>query len=248
MKAMILAAGLGTRLKEITQTTPKCLVEAGGMTMLERTIRALKAADVDFVVVNLHYLSEKVVEFFSSNQFDEVSVNFSHEHDLLGTGGGIQHASRFFDDCDCFIVHNADVFSSIDLKAVVKRHREAGALATLVVMERRSSRTLLFDHSGQLVGWKTGDKVEPEGLSLDGLKERAFTGIQVISPGIFSYMAGETAPFSIISSYMKAASQGERILEYDATGSTWIDVGTVEKLEEFRSVIESSDNGPKNFS
>ncbi len=240
MKAMILAAGLGTRLKEITQAIPKCLVEAGGLTMIEHTIFALRKAGVDFVVINLHYLAERVLEFFSSKRFEGISINFSHEEDLLGTGGGLLNAAQFFQDCDAFVVHNADVYSTVDLASAIRRHRESKAIATLIVMEHESSRTLLFDRHGQLAGWRTEERIEPAGLPLADLSETAFTGIQILSPEIFPVLSDEKPPFSIISSYMKAAARGMSIKSYHVPSNAfWIDVGTPEKLRELQAFMES---------
>ena len=234
MKAMILAAGLGTRLGAITQTTPKCLVEAGGATLLEHTFRALKSAGVTGVIINLYHLAEEVLDFVSAHPPEGLDVRFSVEHELLGTGGGILRASHFFEDVDLFIVHNADVYSTVDVPAMIERHRSAGALATLAVMERTSSRPLFFDRSNRLVGWRNGDEVHPAGLATEPLREYGFTGIHVISRELLPVLAGEKPPFSIITSYMKAAESGGKIIGCPVTGSYWIDAGTPERLEELR--------------
>ncbi|NMC62760.1 MAG: NTP transferase domain-containing protein [SAR324 cluster bacterium] len=237
MKAMILAAGLGTRLKGITEHTPKCLVQAGGLTMIEHTIHALQSAGVSSIIINTSYLSEKVLDFFAKHKYENIEIVFSYEKELLGTGGGLLKASAFFWEVDSFIVHNADVYSTIDLKKVIKKHEDNRALATLVVMDRPTSRPLLFS-DGKLVGWKIENEAVKYGLNIDpNVHPYAFSGIQVLSNEIFSFLAEEQTPFSIITSYLKASERGALVQAYLEKDAFWIDMGTPERLQELRDYL-----------
>lgn len=237
MKAMILAAGLGTRLRGITQHTPKCLVEAGGMTMLEHTMMALKRAGVTSVIINIHHFAESIVDFVSEHGIEGLDVQFSRERDLLGTGGGLLNAASFFRDSEIFIVHNADIFSTVDLSRVLDRHSASGALATLVVMECPTSRPLYFSRDGMLSGWRTEEEIHPAGLCTEDLKECSFCGIQVVSRELLPVLAEEKPPFSIISSYMKASMRGEPVLSFPVEKDYWIDAGTPENLQALRAYL-----------
>lgn len=240
MKAMIFAAGLGSRLGEITRTTPKCLVRAGGKSMLEYVVERLKAAGVDHVVINLFHLGEQIEEFVREKDSFGIRVDFSREETLLGTGGGLKKAAGFFAGDESFFVHNADVYCDLDLKILAGAHAGSGALATLVMMERQSSRCLLFDSHGQLAGWEgTKESGETDLISEDPVLTRlAFSGIQMVSPRIFAYMRDEEEKFSIIRSYMKAARAGEKVVSCVMKDAWWIDVGKPETLEQLRLHLE----------
>lgn len=238
MKAMILAAGLGTRLGETTKTIPKCLVEAGGKTMLERVVERLKAAGVSEFVINLHHLADSVREFVKRRDCFGVSIEFSYEDDLLDTGGAVRKALTLLGDED-FFLHNSDVYCDADLAAFADWHRSRGALASLCVMQRESSRLLLFDEAGRLCGWENPLKSQS-----DTVPERApcarlaFSGIQLISPRIVDYMLDEAPAFSIIRSYMRAARAGEDVAAYRIDDSYWLDMGSPDKLAELRRKLE----------
>lgn len=235
MKAMILAAGLGTRLGEITKTKPKCLVEVGGKSMIEHTLDALLRAGIKDVVINLFHLGEQVREYCSSLSCPGLTLHFSPENKLLGTGGGLLHAKDFFGEDEDVIVHNADIYSSIDLGEMFRMHREKKSLATLAVMSRPSRRTLFFDARNNLSGWRTDQRQEVDAGG--DLREYAFCGVQVVSMRLLKWLREETPPFSIITSYMKAAAEGEKVEAFPVDGSFWIDVGTPEKLEELRALV-----------
>lgn len=239
MKAMVFAAGLGTRLGAISRTTPKCLVDVGGQPMLEIVLRRLAAAGVTEAVVNVHYLREQVEEFLKSRALP-LTVHISPETELLGTGGGLKHARRFLDSGAPFFVHNADVFSEIDLAALYRAHR-SDAAATLAVMQRSTSRALLFSTDGVLVGWENGDGsrdiIAPAGPSAE---RWAFSGIQVVSPAIFEYLERDTGDFSIIRTYMHVARSGGAVRAFQMGEAFWIDVGTPEKLEALRVRMEGA--------
>ncbi len=238
MKAMILAAGFGSRLGEITRTTPKCLVDIRGKTMIELVINQLIGVGVTSLVINIHYLAEKVREYFEKNNNFGLDVVFSYEPVLLGTGGGIKNVeSHFLGDLP-FFVHNADIYSEIDLSALLSRHHREDAVATLAVMERKTSKPLVFDSRDQLIGWESKENSKGEVLPNNSSPVRkAFSGIQVLSPKIFQYMRDSHGEFSSIGTFMKASRDGARIVGHDVGGAYWIDVGTPTKLEELRSRI-----------
>ena len=236
MKAMLFAAGLGTRLKPLTDTTPKCLVQAGGKTLLEHSLDALIRAGVDEVVINVHHLREQVIEAVGS--FDlPLKLHVSIEQDLLETGGGLLFAADHFRDEDAFLVCNSDIYSELDLGKLVSTHRERGSLATLAVANRETSRYLRFDEQGHLCGWENRRSGEEISWNDASYETWAFNGIQVMSGDIFSYMAGRGKKFSTIPVYLDAARAGEAIGHHPMDGIYWMDVGTIEKLESLRGYL-----------
>src|SRR5512137_3047768 len=160
MKAMILAAGVGSRLRPLTDGTPKALIDVGGVPMIEHVIRRLTAAGVTEIVVNLFHLGDQIVDFLASRGNFGLRIEFTREAKLLDTGGGLKNAAWFFDDGRPFFLHNVDVLSEIDLGALLRRHRDVRALATLAVQSRPSSRRLLFDNGGRLCGRESPEGVE----------------------------------------------------------------------------------------
>jgi NDP-sugar pyrophosphorylase family protein len=232
MKAMILAAGLGTRLRPFTLNRPKALVEVAGIPLLEWAIR--KAANAGFmdIIVNVHHFADQVIGFIQDKEWGEVSISISDERDqLLETGGGLKKAKWFFDESQPFLLMNADIICSIDLGKVMDWHLKNNAIATLVVRERKSSRHFLIDPKGyQLAGWKNSGTGEIRmGISKrNNLVEMAFSGIQILNPSIFELMDREGA-FSIIDVYLDLA-RNRRIFAFPDTESDWLDVGTPEKL------------------
>ncbi len=159
MQAMILAAGLGTRLKPITDEMPKALVEINGKTLLEIAIRNLIENDFRRIVINVHHFSDKVKDFINKNTF-AADIFISDESDLLlDTGGGIKHAQKFFDDSP-ILVHNVDIISNLNLKEFYQFHLSDDALASLVVSNRESNRYLLFNDENILCGWQDVKKDE----------------------------------------------------------------------------------------
>ena len=238
MKAMILAAGLGTRLGGITAAQPKCLVDVGGRPILAYVVDALTRAGATELVINLHYCGDQIRKWVKSHV--ELPTSFSEEPELLGTGGGIKQARKYLDGQDPFIVHNGDVYSEFNLTALLKAHNSNAALATLAVMQRQTSRPLLFDASSKaLVGWSTPKAGEHKISAVKNPLPLAFSGIQVLSPDIFTWMENQTAPFSSIETYMEAATKGEVVLAHDYSGYYWIDMGTPEKLEELRARLRA---------
>ena len=236
MKAMILAAGIGSRLRPLTEEIPKALVEVGGVPMIERVIQRLAAAGVSAVVVNLFHFGERIAEFLVARGNFGLRIEFSREAELLDTGGGLKNAAWFFDDDRPFFLHNVDVLSDIDLQALLRFHQRGGGLATLAVQRRPSSRQLVFDRDGRLCG-----RVSPGGAEwargpVSDADRFAFTGIQVIEPAIFPRVT-ETGAFPITRTYLRLAGEGEPIVAYRADESYWQDIGSPEKLERARERV-----------
>jgi mannose-1-phosphate guanylyltransferase len=233
MKAMILAAGLGTRLRPLTNDRPKALVEVAGRTMLEITLRRLASFGIRDVIVNVHHFADLVVEYLTKNDNFGMRIEISHEDILLDTGGGLKKAAWFFHEDDSqepFILHNVDVISTIDLRRMVQSHNESGALATLAVQKRETSRYLLFDPQKQLCGRRAGRDQNPEIVRPSAeLEALAFSGIHVISPRLLS-MISEGGIFSIIATYLRLAGQGENISAFRADEYYWRDLGKPENV------------------
>jgi len=227
---MVLAAGLGTRLRPLTDDRPKALVEIGGHALLEIALRRLGAFGVTEVMVNAHHFADKVVEFLNAHDNFGMRIEVSREDVLLDTGGGLKMAAHFFLGGDApFLVHNVDVISTIDLGAVVRFHEEHGALATLAVQRRESSRLLLFDERGELCGRRVRGAEDEMARPGEDAQALAFSGIHVLSPRIFARMT-EDGAFSIVAAYLRLAAEGERILAFRADGCYWRDLGRPESL------------------
>lgn len=237
MRGMILAAGLGTRLRPLTDERPKALVEVGGRTLLEITLSRLRAFGVHEVIINAHHFADRVVDYLIANNNFGMDVEVSREEVLLDTGGGLKKAAHFFlDDSsrgdEPFIVHNVDVVSTIDLGQMVKFHREHQALATLAVQDRETSRYLLFDEQLRLCGRRSGREGSPELVRpAQQAQALAFSGIHVISPRLLSMITEEGA-FSIITTYLRLAAQGERIIAFRADKYYWRDLGRPENIRQ----------------
>ncbi len=233
MKAMILAAGVGSRLRPITDEIPKALIDVGGAPMIERVIGRLKSAGVTALVVNLFHLGDHIVEFLVSKGDFGLRIDFTREAELLDTGGGLKNAAWFFDDGRPFFLHNVDVLSDIDFEGLLRFHHKVGALATLAVQSRPGSRQLVFDRDGRLCGRESPAGVEWARGPVSGVERLAFTGIHVIDPAIFPKMI-ETGAFPITRTYLRLAGEGERIIAYRADGRYWQDIGSPKKLEQAR--------------
>lgn len=230
MKAMILAAGLGTRLKPLTDDRPKALVEIGGITLLEHTIAKLIDSGFDEIVINVHHFSEMLTSFISSKDFG-VKIHISDESDkLMDTGGGIVKAMQFLDGDEPFLVHNVDIITDIDLNLLYSSHRQSVALSTLAVGKRESSRVFLFDSNMNLSGWQnnlTGKKIIPDSTR-QPLTEYAFSGIHVISPSFFNLITSK-GPFSIVDAYLSLCCRNS-IKGYDVSNNFVLDVGKPQSI------------------
>ena len=231
MKAMILAAGLGTRLRPLTEICPKALVEVAGRTPLEITLSRLRDCGVGEVIVNVHHFADMVVAYLRARENFGMKIEVSREDILLDTGGGLKKAAWFFlRDPSPFILHNVDVVSTIDLGSMVRYHIENHALATLAVQHRESSRQLLFDEHLQLCGRRMRRDQKTEWARTSQVAEElAFCGIHVISPALLTMMS-EEGVFSIIKTYLRLAGQGEKLLAFRADEFYWRDLGTPESL------------------
>ncbi len=235
---MILAAGIGSRLRPLTDRIPKALIEVGGVPMIERVIRRLRSAGVTEIVVNLFHLGDRIVDFLASKRHFGLRIEFSREAALLDTGGGLKNAAWFFDDGQPFFLHNVDVLSAIDLDGLRRFHQEAGALATLAVQARPSTRALLFDAGERLCGREAPEGVEWAKGPVAGHARLAFTGIHVIDPAIFLRMT-ETGVFSINRTYLRLAAEGAPIVACRVDGQPWHDIGSPERLERAREYAAS---------
>jgi len=231
VRAMILAAGLGTRLRPLTDNRPKALVEVGGRTLLEITLARLRSFGITDVIVNTHHFASLVPEYLERNKNFGMNVAISHEEILLDTGGGLKKAAYFFleksgNSDEPFLLHNVDVISTIDLGRMLQFHTDHHPLATLAVQERKTSRYLLFQQDSKLCGRRSGpdstiELVRPS----QNVQALAFCGIHIISPRFLSMLTEEGA-FSIITSYLRLAALGQKILGFRAGEYYWRDLGT----------------------
>ena len=216
MEGFILAAGLGTRLRPLTNDRPKALVEINGVTLLERTIRRLEAANVKHIVVNVHHFADKVIDFIKSHTW-QAAIDISDERELLlDTGGGLKKAAALFSGRENVLVHNVDILSDIDLQDLERHHKEQKNLVTLCVSRRQTKRMLEFDVEGRLVGRAD------EGL--------AFSGISVVSPELFALLPEADHPYPVIDEYIRLSHEGYRIGSYVHSPDHWLDVGKPETL------------------
>jgi mannose-1-phosphate guanylyltransferase len=237
MRAMVLAAGLGTRLRPLTNDRPKALVEIGGRSLLEITLARLASLGVGDVIINVHHFADLVIQYLKTKNNFGLHVEISREELLLDTGGGLKKASWFFLQDpnrldEPFVLHNVDVVSTIDFQRLLNFHNENRALATLAVQERESSRFLLFDEQGELCGRRIGRDHEPELVrSTPNLQALAFSGIHMISPRLLTNMT-EEGVFSIIATYLRLAGKGEKILAFRADEYYWRDLGKLDDLRQ----------------
>ena len=230
MKAMIFAAGLGTRLRPLTNDRPKALVEIGGKTMLERVIVKLAEAGFDDITINIHHFGEKIIDFLEKNNNFGLNVHISDER---------------LDGDEPFLVHNADILTNIDLLAMYQRHVESGAMATLLVKDRKTSRYFVFDDDYRLQGWinkSTGETRPEQFVHREGMHELAFGGIHVISPSIFqeleSYSKGQPK-FSVTPFYVDECHNHVIKGYVQDAPYTWLDVGKPETLKEAEDEVKN---------
>ncbi len=237
MKAMVLAAGMGTRLRPLTDHLPKALVEIGGRTLLEITLTRLREFGVREVIVNVHHFAGAILDFLKANDNFGMRIEVSREEVLLDTGGGLKKAGWFFLEDgkgteEPFLLHNVDVISTIDFQRMVRRQNESRALATLAVQERDTSRHLLFNEQLQLCGRRIMREQKDELVRVaEGLEALAFTGIHVISPRLLTLMK-EEGVFSIIDSYLRLAGEGENIIGFRADDYYWRDLGKLDQVQQ----------------
>jgi NDP-sugar pyrophosphorylase family protein len=237
MKAMVLAAGLGTRLRPLTDTRPKALVEINGRSFLEITLTRLKQFGVRDVIINVHHFADMVVEYLKAHDNFGMHIEVSREEVLLDTGGGLKKAAWFFlqDPAEVdepFLLHNVDVISTIDFREMLDVHKSGKALATLAVQDRETSRNLLFNEENRLCGRRSGKDGKQEIVRASSdLRARAFCGIHVISPRLLT-MIRKDGVFSIIDTYLHLAGGGEKILAFNADRYYWRDLGRPNDLKQ----------------
>ena len=239
MKALVFAAGLGTRLRPLTNDRPKALVEVGGRTMLEHVITHLASAGVDDITINIHHFGEKIIEFLAKKSNFGLNIHISDERDLLlDTGGGLLKARPFLDGDEPFIVHNADVLTDLDLKAMYEFHVAHQALSTILVKPRQTQRYFLFNPECRLRGWvnKATGETKPSGYVYNPtqVEALAFGCVHVISPTIFDalekYSVQKGKVFSIAPFYAEMCHQYEFYGYQQKEDYKWLDVGKPETL------------------
>lgn len=226
MEGFILAAGLGTRLRPLTNDRPKALVEVDGVTLLERTIRRLESAGINHIVINVHHFADKVIDFVNTHTW-QARTDISDERDLLlDTGGALKHAAPLFSGRDNILIHNVDILSDLDLQAVERHHRSEGNLVTLCVSRRQTKRLLAFDEHMRL-----------RGRADEGL---AFSGISIVSPELFALLPEADRPYPVIDEYIRLSQAGHRIGAYLHDPAHWLDVGKPETLKQAEQWTVSS--------
>jgi|WetSurSiteA1Bulk_404760.scaffolds.fasta_scaffold00024_24 NDP-sugar pyrophosphorylase family protein len=238
MKAMILAAGMGTRLLPLTQNKPKALIEVQGVSLLEHTIRYLKHHGIQEIVINIHHHAEQIVDFIHKNGSFGLRMEFSDETDeLLDTGGGLYKARWFFDDNKPFILVTSDVITDLNLQEMCVFHNKASSLATLAVKRRKSSRDFLFDKVFRLCGWQSNTTGETRIVRpVNDPIRLAFSTVHVISPDIFDYIT-ERGRFSIIDVYLRLAVT-HPIMGFEHDSSLWFECGRIENLDSLNQTPE----------
>ncbi len=239
---MIFAAGLGTRLKPLTDERPKALVEVGKISLLERCILNLISFGVTEIIVNIHHFGEQIINFIAEKHFSIPICISDERQQLLDTGGGLKRAMTFFDTQEPFFVHNVDIISNINLHEMYAQHKQSKAIATLAVRERQSYRYLLIDEKQELCGrinLKTDSRTIIKDKHCQQLQPVAFSGIQVISPAIFKYMPTENV-FSIIDLYLQIPAT-EKIATYKHQYGFWMDMGKIEDIATLEAQLLSHD-------
>ncbi|HBL76960.1 MAG: hypothetical protein A2W90_19690 [Bacteroidetes bacterium GWF2_42_66] len=247
MRAMLFAAGLGTRLQAVTANRPKALVEVAGKPLLEHAVNYLKSFGIREGVINVHHFADRIIEFLHERNNFGIDLKISDERDLLlETGGGLKKAAPLFPGNEPIILYNVDIFSNLDLNRLLSYHLQEKALATLAVRKRKTSRYLLFDRQFQLSGWKdvrSGEIKISRPASIDESEEFAFSGIHIVNPEIFSLII-EEGKFSIIDLYLRLA-QNQTIKAFTDDSEMWFDLGKPEQLAEAERMIKTFRNNEK---
>jgi len=238
-KAMVFAAGRGTRLGELGRNTPKALIEVAGVPMLERILKALSSCGIQEVVINLHHLGHKIREYLDEEKSFGLTIHYSEEKDLLDTGGGLKRAASYFDDDDIVLVHNCDIYTDCNLDTILQTHEASEAIASLVLSKRETSRVLLVDTEDNLVGWrnkKTGEEILVK--ESESMREMAYGGIQIITGRFLPYLEGHGEAFWIFHSYFQAVSDNQCVRGIDIGKSLWWDIGTPERISELEAFLK----------
>lgn len=232
MKALLFAAGMGTRLKSYTQDKPKALVTLAGKPLIQHAIEYLKSFGITDITINVFHFAEQVIEFIDEHNSFGITIHISNERDqLLDTGGGLKKAGTFLKGDEPIVIYNVDVISNLDLNAVLKYHQEQKALATLVVRSRETSRYLMFDRNLQLAGWKNfsnGDTIISRAKEFQEAEPFAFSGIHIVQPEILDLIT-EEGKFPIMDLYLRLAKE-HLIKAYIDQSDLWMDLGKPEQL------------------
>lgn len=237
--AMILAAGLGTRLGPITHEKPKALVEVLGEPLLKRVILKLKSAGFTKIVINVHHFAEEIISYVTQNEFFELEILFSDETaDLLDTGGGILKAIPLFGKAETVLIHNVDVITNLDLRSFMNAFEQSGAAASLAVRTRESSRCLVFDGQLQLAGWRNHKSGEEKWVAnpLTKYLSLAFSGIHIIQPKYFTHLPVEQC--SIIDLYLQLANQ-QKVTGFLHDEGYWFDLGKADQLPQIIKTLQT---------
>ncbi len=232
MKAMILAAGLGSRLRPFTDSTPKALVKIKNRTLLEIIINRLKIFGINEMIINVHHFADQIIQFIKNNNSFDIRIKISREDSLLGTGGGLKKAAWFFNDNRPFLLHNVDVVSDLDIQQLLKFHNKNKALATLATRSRKTNRYLLTDSNNTLCGWKS---IQPNERKMVRVAEGklspvSFMGMHIISPELLSLLPSDEK-FSIVNAYL-AVAENHIIKTMPCDNSKWLDLGKPEQLNQ----------------
>ncbi len=238
MKAMIFAAGLGTRLKPYTETMPKALVPVAGIPMIEILVKHLQKQGITDIIVNVHHFADQVIAFLGQNKNFGANIAISHEEELLlDTGGGLKKAAWFFDDEKPFLVQNVDVISDVNYHKMLDLHTSKKVMATLAVCNRLTSRYFLFDKSMQLCGWENikTSEIKMAHPEAQNLRQFAFSGIHILNPAIFNFIS-QTGKFSIVDIYLELAAT-QTITGFKHNPENWVDMGKPEGLSKAEMIL-----------
>ncbi len=240
MKAMILAAGLGTRLLPLTEHTPKALVKCNGVCLLEHAITSLKQANISEIIINVHHFAQQIIDFLAQHQNFGLQIHISNESDnLLDSGGGVRHVLSRLSGSQPFLVWNVDVLSNISIPKMLKTFHESENLALLAVRQRSTSRYLLFDNENKLCGWENIKTKECKLVQSSlHLKPLAFSGIQILHPDIFEH-SKLRGVFSLTQLYLELC-QIHPIKAYRHDADYWFDLGTTEAIQRAETFLKSN--------
>lgn len=234
--AMILAAGLGTRLKELTHDKPKALIEINGKTLLQRTIETLVDNGFERIIINVHHFGNQIIDFIKTHHFDAEILISDEQQQLMDTGGGIIQATPFFTDTEAVFIHNVDIISDVNLRQHYQDFILSGNDAWLLTQDRETARKLLFNAENQLIGWKNKTSGQYKWVNnvTENYKERAFSGMHIFKPSLFADF--EKKPVSVIDLYLNLARY-KQIISKEIQTNLWFDLGKIEQLEEIKTKI-----------
>jgi Nucleoside-diphosphate-sugar pyrophosphorylase involved in lipopolysaccharide biosynthesis/translation initiation factor 2B, gamma/epsilon subunits (eIF-2Bgamma/eIF-2Bepsilon) len=237
MKAMILAAGLGIRLRPLTENIPKALIKIGNTPLLEYVIKKLLHHGFNDIIINVHHHPDMIINFLEKNKNFGANISISDERDiLLDTGGGLKKAAPFFSGKESFLLYNCDIVTDLNLLTLYKYHLEQSALCTLAVRDRETSRYFVFDDDNTLCGWWNKATGEKKSVRWGGSKFRAmaFSGIQIINPSVLDLFPDKKV-FSLVEFYLLIA-RDHKIGGYDHTETRWADIGNSDTLEQMQMI------------